>query len=234
MKIFRYSLTIALVILALSSTASDKPTEEQSNKQFKETGLRIGFNLSRPFQSLWTKGDRWGAEFSADVEFKPDLFVTAEAGWEKLKIEQERVNYNANGSYLRIGADYNMLNVSDELKDKSTLFIGLRYGLGASGQTVENYNTESYWGKINGSFGKQNYFSHWGEVVLGMKAEIAKNIYLGWDIRVKFLVGQSDTGMPPPYFVAGYGTNNTAVNFDFSYSIIYSIPFNIRKGKQNL
>lgn len=228
MKIFRFLLIITLASLAISTKAEEKKPPK-AEKYWHETGLRLGFDVSRPFQSYWTKGDRWGGEVMGDLEVSPDVFVVAEAGWEQFKMKQPHVDYSSNGSYLRLGVDYNLLHVPTEKNDKSTLYFGLRYGFGPSSQTVNSYSIDNYWGTSSGSFAKQNYMNHWGEVVFGMKAEVLKNLYLGWNVRVKFLFGQGDIGMPPAYFAAGYGTNDTNSNFDFNYTIMYSLPFNIGK-----
>ncbi len=223
---------IASIALSLNSSAEEKKTTPKAERNFHDTGLRIGFDITRPIQGLWNKGDRFGAEFSADMEAIPDLFITAEAGWEKFNMLQKHVDYTSNGTYLRIGADYNLLRTKGEIADKSTLYVGIRYGFSVSAQTINSYKIDNYWGVQSGSFDTQNYGSHWGEIVFGMKTEIFKNIYLGWSVRGKFLFSQKDLGMPPAYFSAGYGTNDNAVNLDFTYSIIYSIPFNFNKNKQ--
>ncbi|MFV0554093.1 MAG: DUF6048 family protein [Mangrovibacterium sp.] len=231
MKIYRLLLTTTLAILLLtpSSALAEEKKAPKAEKYWHETGLRLGFDISRPFQSLWVKGDRWGVEFSADMELKPDLFVVAEGGWESFDMKQPHVDYSANGAYLRIGVDYNLLHVPNEPNDKSTLFVGARYGVGPSAQTVNGYSIDNYWGTFEGSFEQQNYVAHWGEVVFGMKTEVLKNLYLGWNVRAKFLLGQSAGNMPPAYFAAGYGTDNGGMNFDFNYTIMYSLPFNFGK-----
>ncbi|MFV0521992.1 MAG: DUF6048 family protein [Mangrovibacterium sp.] len=230
MKIFKYFLTIALVTLVISLHAEEKKTKPpKAEKYWHETGLRLGFDVTRPLQGLWTKGDRWGLEFTSDLEISPDVFVVAEGGWEQFGITQPHVDYSSNGAYLRLGVDYNLLHVSTESNDKSTLYIGARYGFGPSVQTVNSYSIDNYWGIFEGSFGKQSYFSHWGEFVFGMKTEVLKNFYLGWSVRLKFLFGQSKLGTPPAYFSAGYGANDSGAVFDFNYTLMYSLPFNIGK-----
>ncbi|MFV0365094.1 MAG: DUF6048 family protein [Mangrovibacterium sp.] len=228
MKIFRYFLTIVLAALLTNAQAEEKKPPK-AEKYWHETGLRLGADITRPFQSLWTKGNRWGGEVSADLEVSPDVFVVAEGGWETFDMKQPHVDYSSNGAYLRLGVDYNLLHVPTEHNDKSTLYVGARYGFGPSVQTVNSYTIDNYWQTFEESFPRQNYFSHWGEFVFGMKTEVLKNFYLGWSIRVKFMLGQSGDDMPPAYFAAGYGTNDTGANFDFNYSLMYSLPYNLGK-----
>ncbi|MFV0291466.1 MAG: DUF6048 family protein [Mangrovibacterium sp.] len=229
MKIFNYFLIITLVSLATSVNAEEKKKAPKAEKYWHETGLRLGTDITRPFQGLWTKGDRWGMEFFGDFEVSPDVFVVAEAGWEKFSMQHPHVDYSGNGTYLRLGADYNLLHVPNEKEDKSSLYFGARYGFGNAVQTVDGYQIDNYWGTFSGSFSKQNYFSHWAELVFGMKTEIVHNIYLGWNVRAKFMIGDNSAEIPPAYFVPGCGTADKNVNFDFNYSIMYSLPFNIGK-----
>lgn len=229
MKTSGYFLMIALAILWISSAQAKDKKPPKAEKYWHETGLRLGTDLTRPFQTHWVKGKRWGGEFFADFELIPDVFVVGEAGWEKFDMNHPHVNYTSNGAYMRLGADYNLLHVPDEKNDKSTLFFGLRYGFGSSAQTVNSYQINNYWGTYDGNFNKQNYATHWGELVFGMKTEILKNIYLGWSVRAKFKLGQGGDDMPPAYFAAGYGTNDAKMNFDFNYSLMYSLPFNLGK-----
>jgi hypothetical protein len=45
-------------------------------------GIRVGMDLSRPFQKYWNNGDRYGSELSFDMELWPNLFPVFETGWE--------------------------------------------------------------------------------------------------------------------------------------------------------
>ena len=231
MKIFNYTLTIALLLLALTSSAQ----EQEKKKMPKRTdnfihmpGLRLGIDFTRPFQNLWTKGDRYGTEFSADLEMKPNLYGVVEAGWEKFKLAHDYVDYQSSGSYIRMGVDYNLL--STESKDEKDIFYaGIRYAFGLSNQKVNSYYFDGYWSDTSGSFPKQNFSSHWLEVVLGLKGELLKNFYMGWSIRAKFLLAQTSFDIPPVYVTPGLGKSEGGVALDFTYSLYYTIPFKFKK-----
>jgi len=231
MKIFNYTLTIVLLLLSLTSTAQEKEKKvrpKRTDNYIHMPGLRLGLDISRPFQQLWTKGDRYGSEFSTDFEAKPNLYLAAEAGWEKLKLIQPLVDYASSGSYLRLGVDYNVLSPEDT-DTKSMFYFGVRYAFDIASQKVNSYTTEGYWGSTTGSFPNQSFTSHWLEIILGIKGEIVKNFYMGWSIRTKFMLAQTAEELPEIYFTPGFGKSISTVALDFTYSIYYTIPFKFRK-----
>jgi hypothetical protein len=211
--------------------AQEKPKKtlpKRTDNYIHMPGLRLGVDISRPFQQYWTKGDRYGSEFSADFEVKPNLYLAAEAGWEKLKLKQTYVDYQGSGSYLRLGADYNVLGPEDT-DTKSMFYLGLRYAFDIANQKVNSYTTEGYWGSSTGSFPKQNFTSHWIEFILGIKGELLNNFYMGWSIRTKFMLAQTTQELPDVYFTPGFGKSESSVALDFTYSVYYTIPFKFRK-----
>ncbi len=231
MKIFNSTLTIVLIILALTSSAQDREKKvmpEREDKYMHMPGIRFGMDISRPFQGLWTKGDRYGTEFSADMEVIPNLYAVTELGWEQFKMEHDFVDYEAAGSYMRIGVDYNLLQTTSP-EERDMFYAGLRYAFGLGSQQVNSYYFDGYWGDTTGSFDKQNFSTHWLEVVLGVKGELLKNFYMGWSIRAKFMLAQKDFDLPPVYFASGFGKSESGVVLDFTYSIFYNIPFKFRK-----
>jgi hypothetical protein len=227
------SFTFLLCLLAVISYGGQKETQKKvkpkrTDNYIRMKGIRLGSDISRPFQSLWTKGDRYGTEFSADVEFWPNLFPCFETGIEYRKLNTKYIDYKSSGSYSRIGIDYNILT-AENVNDKNIVFIGLRYGFALANQQVNSYYINSYWTPVAGDFGKQNYSAHWGELLFGIKGEIIHNIYMGWTIRTKFLINAKKLDMPPAYFIPGFG-KNTGFNADFTYSIYYNLPWDFRKS----
>ena len=231
MKILNF--TFILCLLSAFSFGQAAPKKKYKPKRTDQyihmKGLRFGIDVSRPFQDLWTKGNRYGNEFSADMELWPNLFPVFETGYEVMKINTHNINYSSNGSYSRVGFDYNILSAEHD-DDKDVFFIGLRYGFAFAGQKVNRYTIDSYWGQENGSFPNQTYFAHWTEFLFGIKGEIFNNLYMGWTIRGKMKLNNIDLGVPPMYFIPGYGKSEKGFNLDFTYSVYYNIPWDFRKS----
>ncbi len=231
MRILRY--TFILCLLAATSYGQKEPEKKikpkRADNYIHMGGIRFGMDVTRPFQDLWTKGNRYGTEFSADVELWPNWYPTFETGYEFMKINSGKVDYKSNGSYSRIGIDYNFLEALQK-SEKNIFYAGLRYGFGLASQQVNNYQINSYWGSTSGHFGNQIYSSHWAEIVVGLKGEIFKNFYMGWSIRGKMKIQTKKFDLPPVYFIPGYGKADKGFNLDFTYSVYYNIPWDFRKS----
>lgn len=227
------SFIFVLCLLALTSHGQEQKEKKLKPKRtdnfVRMKGIRFGVDATRPFQDLWVKGNRYGYEFSADMELWPNLFPVIESGYDIMKIKNNYIDYTGKGGYSRIGMDYNFLQAENK-DDKNILFAGLRYGFTLARQQVDSYLIESYWGPTTGSFEDQNYFAHWGEFLLGIKGEILHNFYMGWTIRGKVKLNYKDLGIPQVYFIPGYGKAEKGFNFDFTYSLYYNLPWDFRKS----
>jgi hypothetical protein len=227
------SFTFILSLLVIFSYGQKEPQKKikpkRTDNYIRMKGIRLGADVTRPFQNLWTKGNRYGSEFSADMELWPNLFPVFESGIDIMKIKTDYIDYKSSGSYSRIGVDYNFLPAENK-NDKNIFFAGIRYGFVLARQQVNSYKTDSYWGPITGGFGNQNYFAHWAEFLVGIKGEILHNFYLGWTIRGKFKLNNKDLGMPPTYFIPGYGKAEKGFSADITYSVYYNLPWDFRKS----
>lgn len=227
MKILSY--TFILCLLATISFGQEKKLKpKRTDTYIRMKGVRVGMDVTRPFQDLWTKGNRYGSEFSADMELWPNWFPVFESGYDVLKIKTTYIDYTGQGSYSRIGIDYNFLQ-AEHKDDKDILFMGLRYGFTLARQQVNNYLIDSYWNIPPDRFGSQNYFAHWGEFMIGIKGEMFHNFYMGWTIRGKVKMHHKDLGFPPVFFIPGFGKAHKKFNLDFTYSVYYNIPWDFRK-----
>jgi len=227
------SFTFIICLLALISQGQEKEAKKIKPKRtdnfVRMRGVRVGMDVTRPFQDLWTKGNRYGSEFSVDMELWPNLFPVFESGYDIMKIKTNYVDFTGKGSYSRIGIDYNFLQAENK-NDKNILFGGLRYGFVLARQQVDNYLIESYWGSTSGRFTDKKYFAHWGEFLVGIKGEIFHNFFMGWTIRGKVKFNYKDLGIPQIYFIPGYGKATKGFNLDFTYSVYYNLPWDFRKS----
>lgn len=231
MKILSFTFSLCLVAaISFGQPEPEKKLKPKGPKPFIHMkGIRFGMDVTRPFLDLWTKGNRYGTEFSADMEIAPNIFPVFETGFDALKIKTPYVDYSSNGNYSRIGMDYNFLRPEHD-EDKDILFVGLRYGFALARQQVNQYVIDSYWGTETGSFGNQTYTGHWAEILFGTKGEIFNNFFMGWTIRGKVKLSNKDLALPPVYFIPGYGKAEKGFNLDFTYSVYYNIPWDFRKS----
>jgi hypothetical protein len=66
--------------------------------------------------------------------------------------------------------------------------------------------------------------SIWAEVVGGVRAEVAKNFYMGWTLRYKYLFYQGPISNGGPWYVPGFGTGKKMA-FGATYTIGYYFNF---------
>src|SRR3546814_212804 len=139
-----------------------------------------------------------------------------------MELDEIRYNYNTRGMFGRLGIDYNFMKRRQSLSSEMA-YVGFRYGFSSfSLQADSVLLTESYWGDLLTSVPKTTMQAHWAELLLGVKAEIADNFFLGWTIRAGFLVAG---GIPKrdvvTIIVPGYGKTEKRPVFGFTYSIYY-------------
>ncbi len=231
MRILYYTFILCLLATISFGQAEQKKkvVPKRTDNYIRMTGIRVGMDVTRPFQDLWTKGNRYGSEFSLDMELWPNWFPVFESGYEFMKIKTSNIDFTGKGSYSRLGIDYNFLQAENK-NDKDILFVGLRYGFALASQQVNQYQIDSYWGPITGRFGNQNFFAHWGEFLIGLKGEVFHNFYIGWTIRGKVKMNHTDFVLPSVYFIPGYGKAEKKFTLDFTYSVYYNIPWDFRKS----
>ncbi len=230
MRILYYTFVLCLLaVFSFGQAEKEKKVAPKRTDNFiRMRGIRVGMDLTRPFQYLWVKGTRYGYEFSADMELRPNLFPVFENGYDIMKITTKYINYKGQGTYSRIGIDYNLLEAKS-INERDLFYVGFRYGFTLANQQVKQYMIDSYWGSTTSQFGNQSYFAHWGEILVGIKGEIFHNFYMGWSVRGKVRFNKADLNMPPVYFIPGYGHAEKKFTLDFTYSVFYNLPWDFRK-----
>lgn len=186
-------------------------------------GLRIGLDLAR-FLYYFSEPAIIGAEISGDFEVYKNIYPVIELGYSTMEQSTDLFDYTSGGTYGRVGLDYNVL----PMKDRSIhhiFFVGARYGLSVFTQRTENMSIQNdYWGDVILESYESSLRGHWIELVMGLKVEVASNLFLGWSLRYKFLLNQDMDPLVTPQLVPGYGEGANNRAFGFTYSIFYKIP----------
>ena len=151
-------------------------------------------------------------------------------------IEDENINFNSNGSFLRFGFDYNMFK--NWVGMDNSIYIGLRYASSNFSNKIESYNirnSDSYFSNtVENDFetiDHSNLSGNWIEVVTGIKVEMFNNIYLGLSFRLNKLLSTKKPNNFDNLFIPGFNkvTDNNTWGSGFNYTLSYSIP--LRKKK---
>lgn len=206
-----------------------------------EFGLRVGVDLSRPVLSF-AMDDYTGLEFVGDYRLTDRLWLAGELGNEKRTGQEDLYNFTTSGSYLKLGVEYN--SYQNWYGMNNSITIGGRYAFSTFSQTLNNYqifNSNRYFNPNGFALGssESEEFSglnaSWLELVVGMKAELFANIYMGISVRLAHLVSNSEADRFPNLWIPGFNkvTDNSNWGVGFNYSISYFIPLYKKARKPN-
>jgi hypothetical protein len=214
-SIFRYIFSAGLCFL-LGYPAISQDT-------LRTYGPRFGIDVAR-FVYIFADPSELGTEFSMDLEVYENIFPVVELGYNRISQQGDIFDYTSGGPYIRIGADYNLLPITDRSIHHS-IFVGFRYGISTFAHSAENINVASeYWGDLFISSYDNTLAGQWLEIVGGIRAEVAKNFFLGWMVRYKVLLNPDMDPLVAPQMVPGYGRGTLNRGFGISYGIFYKIP----------
>lgn len=221
-------------LFAVGMTFSQEEVKKDS-LVFKDTyGLRIGLDLSNPIRSV-IDSDRKSIEIVADYRINRKWFAATEIGYLDNFKEEDNFDFATKGQYIKLGANYNTYN--NWLGMDNEIYIGTRYGFSTFSQTLENYTVFSDIAipETNNSTPQEftGLNASWIEFVIGLKAEIFENIYLGFSLSGKKMIATKKPENFKNLYVPGF--DRVFLNdagFGFNYTISYRIPFSkTRKRK---
>jgi hypothetical protein len=223
----KFTFSIALILLSFLVNAQQKKTDSIPPK-IEKFGIRFGADLFKLTRSFYDKNYK-GIEFVGDYRFTKNYYLAAEIGNENKTTEDDRLNTTAKGTYIKAGFDYN--SYENWLDMRNMVFIGLRYGASTFSQQLNSYklyNTSTYFPEaptvISGE--KFNGLSaQWLEVVVGMKAEVLKNIYVGFSVRMNKILSNTKPDNFDNLYVPGFNrTYNGDFGVGFNYTVSYFLP----------
>ena len=217
-------------------------TESNSNdtlikkdKLLKINKIRLGFDLLKPVLSS-SEGDNLNYEIVGDLQLTENIYLAGEYGLVDKVIEDENINFNSSGSFLRIGFDYNMFE--NWIGMDNSIYIGLRYGTSNFSSKILDYNVrnkDSYFSNlVTNEFQTIEYSNlsgNWIELLLGIKVETFKNVYLGLSLRLNKLLSDKKPDNFGNLFIPGFNkvTDENTFGSGFNYTLTYSIPLKKRK-----
>ncbi len=254
----KYFISLFFILGLASGYAQDRPIDlnRKDTVQYKQPyGLRAGIDMSRILISF-LEDNYTGLEIVGDYRLTQKLYIAGEFGNEKKTIgidlgnevnsaEGELYNFTASGSYIKAGIDYN--TYGNWYGEQNMIFIGGRFAYSTFSQMVNDYkifDTNRYWNPDNFGFGAnqelefKGLHAAWLEFVVGIKAEMVKNLYFGASVRMGILVSNKDPENFQNQFIPGFNkvTEDSRFGVGYNYSITYLIPLykkaNVPKGKK--
>jgi len=219
MKIrWKYILLSSLLWIGLIAASKAQPGK------FLPSTVRVGTDLVAIGYSFADR-DQIRFEFNADTDVHK-YFVALDYGFAGTRRSDNSNTfvYQNNGHYLRVGADINLLP-QDEFGN--VIFVGLRYGRSIfSDDLTFSQAKNPYYAPINstdvpGGLRNTHLQMGWGEVVMGVKIQLVKQLYIGFTGRFKFGSTIGGVNHLIPFEVPGYGTYAKKNVFGLNYVVYY-------------
>lgn len=238
-------LLIALPVHAQTANPNDKRPVAHKQEKKKEdipfyplfNGIDVGIDLWGPGAYL-LGSDKLSLEVSASANLKNRYFPTLELGYGRAdKGSEDGIHYRTGAPYLRIGMDYNTFY---KKKFLHKLLVGLRYGVSSFQYDVENLDVpDAIWGESVGNPNLEDGIwggslpykhkgmkatMHWVEANVGIRAQVWRDLYMGWSLRYKIRLSAKTGEYGDPDYVPGFGTYGSSTVGVF-YTITYTLPF---------
>lgn len=225
----KYSINILIILISLHLHAQDKEIDSTVYKD--RYGLRVGIDLFRPIVSFLDE-DSKGLEIVADYRVSKRFYAATEFGYSNITDQEDFFNYSANGSYLKLGADYN--SYKNWIGMENMIIVGLRYGYSRFNQTINEFtiNADPFLPEQTNTTPTtyDNLSAQWIEFVLGLKVEVLHNIFLGFTFRGNQLITVKEPENFKTLYIPGF--NKVFINdngFGFNYTVSYLIPLYKKK-----
>ena len=218
-------------MLFLSALCNAQDTIRYPINEMK--GIRLGVDASKFLLPVMYNGERSGFEVTADMHIKGNFFATAEAGRLKVNInwknESDSItnyNYTGEGIYGKMGTDYNLLK-SRRPFSNDIVYGGVRYAYSRFSHQANSIAVRGHFWPDGTrlSMPKTTMDTHWLELLLGVKAEVVNNFYVGLTFRFKFMIVSPKDDFSTPYIIPGYGNGNERFAIGINYYLSYNIHF---------
>jgi hypothetical protein len=148
-------------------------------------------------------------------------------------LEETSFNYKSHGYYFRAGVDYNFLK-NLNIEQYEMVFGGARLCYASVDHSAWGVEvTSDYWGKEQIIDVNDNTVqTFWLEIAGGVKAELFKNVFIGWSVRGRIRLYQTDNPVKEeqvfkqmdPVYAPGYGKGIKRAGVGFNYSVFYRLP----------
>lgn len=198
-------------------------------------GLRVGLDLQNIVTSI-TSSNFQGIEFMADYRLTDKYYLAGEFGNQKKTVNETSVSTTTDGYYAKVGIDTNVYKNLIGLRNM--IFVGLRYGFATYSQDLNSFSVATQ----NNFFGvdfrdsdlkSEGLSAHWLEVIAGIKAEVFKNVYIGFSIAIQRKLSDEAPDGFDSLYIPGFGTTNDfgEISANYRYFISYYIPLYKRNKK---
>lgn len=231
--ILTYFISSAFLLLFCVSVNAQNDsipnTVNDSLKIKQKYGLRVGGDIGKLIRTA-IDDDYSGFEIVADYRLKKKLYIAGEIGVEEKNNVTDYLNITTKGSYFKGGIDYN--SYQNWLDMDNMIYFGFRIGASSFSHTLNSftvYNTNQYWEEQFASNTPQEFkglTAIWAEIILGLKAELFNNLYMGLNVQLKVLASETEPTNLQNIYIPGFNKtyDSSKIGVGYSYTISYRIP----------
>ncbi len=184
----------------------------------------VGVDLWDPLMRIF--GQSYGmVGFSAEINLHNRYIPVVEVGLGNASSTPSNQNYTYHvglSPYFRIGANYNFLYNSNP---DYQFVAGIRYGWSRfSYQLRDVLITDGYWGQQETvDFPSQTSSVSYINVLFGLRVKIWKPISMGWNVRFRAILHETEQPGGQPWYIPGYGARNGIITGSFSVFYTFSL-----------
>ena len=226
-RMLKYFISISLILYSLNFFS-----QEKDSIVYKDTyGLRVGIDLYNPISSF-IDDSRKGLEIVGDYRISKKFYIGTELGYNEKTKDLDLLNFTTKGQYIKAGLDYNAYE--NWLNMENIIYFGFRYGFSTFNHTLNSgiINNDPFLPEQEITTPREfdGLNAHWAELIIGIKAEILHNVYLGFSFSGKKIITTKEPDGFKNLFVPGF--NRVFLNdsgFGFNYTISYLIPIYKKK-----
>lgn len=224
--------TSVLLLFCVSVNAQNDSIPNTVNDSLKiklKYGLRVGADIGKLIRTA-IDDDYSGFEISADYRLKKKLYIAGEIGTEEKITTTDYLNTTTKGSYIKGGIDYN--SYQNWLDMDNMIYFGFRVGASTFNHTLNNYtvyNTNQFWEQQLTNSTPQKFdglTAIWAELIIGIKAELFNNLYMGLNVQLKMLANETEPANFQNIYIPGFNKtyDSTRIGVGYGYTISYRIP----------
>lgn len=189
----------------------------------------VGVDIWDPVMRAF--GQHYGlVEFSGELNLHNRYIPVVEVGLGQSSYTPEDNNYTYKvpvTPYFRLGCNYNFIYNSNP---DYMAFAGLRLGWSRFSYEVSDVRLASdYWDESTTfNIPRQTSSVTYLQVLFGIRVKVFGAVSMGWCIRYKAMLKESDAAYGRPWYIPGYGSRNGAITG--SFSITYTLPLKKREA----
>lgn len=218
-RIYAYSISLFISGCVFNAGAQDTV--------YIPLKIKTGIEVSGPV-IYFTDKNNLNLEGFISFDRNEKLSFVAEGGFSEFNYSQFNYDFSSRGVFIRAGADYNLLKPA-QAAGKYWAGAGLRYGVSLYSSEIPSFHHDNYWGTSSSSVPARKNTGHFIELTPGVKTELIKNLSIGWTVRLKLLLSGGGGRDLRPIFLPGYGDGGRTAVANFSYYIVWNIPYKTRR-----